>query len=322
MQTSKKPDWGKTLLFKLLVHATERRGRLPYRLFWPRFYGNTRDCTNTVATVIHGRPVLMNFNYAYPLASRIHPSFNNPLVELVHQTFQERGARVRVADIGAAIGDTVLLIEANCPEMVSEYLCVDGDQEFFAYLDLNLAPLSRCRRILQQLSSGHCQERSLVRTHGGTASALGSAHVGTVPLDEVVAANHVGPVDVLKIDADGFDGEILAGASRILKEQQPTVIFEWHPILCAQTGNSCLRHFEALLATGYEDLVWFDKFGVFSHFGRSDDLRNIQSMANFCCHGTSRDDWHFDVVALPRGSSIDRVTLADLKFARARRSQW
>ena len=112
----------------------------------------------------------------------------------------------------------------------------------------------------------------------------------------------------------------LAGASRILKEQQPTVIFEWHPILCAQTGNSCLRHFEALRAAGYEELVWFDKFGLFSHFGRTDNLREIQSMADFCRNSTTLDDWHFDVVALPKACAIDRVKLAELKFARARRS--
>ena len=92
MQTFKQPAWGTSLLFKLLVRATERRGRFPYRLFWSQLYLRTRGWTTPVATVIHDRPVLMNFNYAYPIASRILPSFNNPLVELVHLTF-------RIADL-------------------------------------------------------------------------------------------------------------------------------------------------------------------------------------------------------------------------------
>lgn len=271
---------------------------------------------------IHNRPVVVSFNYTYPIFCRRFPTLNDPLVELVHQAFRTLGRPIRLADIGAAVGDTVLLIDANCPRMVNEYICVDGDDEFFAYLDHNLSQLPNCRRFLSQLSSGHRQERSLIRTHGGTASAQGEKQNTAVPLDDLLAAEGVESVDVLKIDVDGFDGEVLAGAGRILCEQQPAVIFEWHPILCRQTGNSPFTHFQTLSEAGYSELVWFNKLGEFSHFGRPNDVSEIERLADYCLRSTTRYDWHYDVVALTPGSGIDRMKLADMAFAAARPSRW
>ena len=311
---------GKSFLFNILAHATSRRDRFPYRLFWDRFYAGTRSWTMPVTTVIHGHPVIINFNYSYPIFSRLFPALNNPLIELINQAFLALARPVRFVDVGAAIGDTVLLIEANCPRMISEYICVDGDREFFAYLEYNLASLPHCRRFLNQLSSGQRQERSLVRTHGGTASAQGPQLVAAVPLDDVLANNNIGPVDVLKIDVDGFDGEVLAGAERTLKKQQPAVIFEWHPRLCQQTGNDPFRGFEVLRATGYDRLVWFTKFGTFSHHGSTHDRDEHIRLQRQCLTALADEDYHFDVVAIPNQHPINEQDLANLNYASHKRS--
>lgn len=316
------PNRGKSFLFNLLAYVTSKRDRFPYRLFWDRFYTRTRSWTMPVTTVIHGRPVIINFNDCYPIFSRLFPALNNPLIELVNQVFLALARPVRFVDIGASVGDTVLLIEANCPRMVSQYICVEGDVEFFAFLEHNLASLPNCRRLLYQLSSGQRQERSLVRTHGGSASAQGPRLVTAVPLDDVLASNNVGPVDVLKIDVDGFDGEVLAGAERTLKEQQPAVIFEWHPKLCQETGNDPFRGFEALRATGYERLVWFTKFGTFSHYGSTHDRDGHIRLQRHCLTTSADEECYFDVVAIPNRHPINEQDLADLNYAGRKRSSY
>lgn len=318
--TAPTPHRGRSLLFNLLARTTRRRAQFPYSLFWDRLYRRTRNWTMPVTTTIHNRAVAVSFNYSYPIFSRQFPELNNPLVELVHQTFLTLGRPLRVVDIGAAIGDTVLLIEANCPAMVEEYVCVDGDAEFFSYLEHNLSPLGKCRCLLQLLSSAHRSERSLVRTHGGTASAQGAATAEALSLDEVFAQHRFGAIDVVKIDVDGFDGEVLAGAGEILRAQQPTVIFEWHPALCAATGNAPFRAFAALQAAGYEQTVWFTKFGGFSHFGDTTVTDGVKRLQELCLRSQHAPDWHYDVVALPANSRLDRVALAEMVFARRRAS--
>ena len=61
---------------------------------------------------------------------------------------------------------------------------------------------------------------ALVHTHAGTASPQGSAVSGR-PLDNVDALREA---DVLKVDTDGFDGGVVAGATHTLATARPHVI--------------------------------------------------------------------------------------------------
>jgi FkbM family methyltransferase len=228
---------------------------------------------------------------------------------------------IRLVDVGAAIGDTVLFVDANCSGQVSEYICVDGDQSFFGYLEQNLSGFSNVTCIFSQLSRSGGLNRSLVRTQPGTASAQGEDSVPTASLDTVLGSHDVGPVDVIKIDVDGFDGEVLAGAVALLQRDHPGVIFEWHPILCERTGNDRHEAFRSLVSAGYHRFIWFDKFGVFSHFMFRYDVAEIDAMADHCLADVSAD-WHYDVIALHDSSQITEQALSNLRFAAARTSRY
>ena len=64
-------------------------------------------------------------------------------------------------------------------------------------------------------------------------------------LDSLAALESVS-IDVLKIDVDGFDGKVLAGAVETLHRCRPSVLFEWHPKSIAATRNDPLCAFETL----------------------------------------------------------------------------
>lgn len=281
----------------------------------------SRVSTTGVETVIHGYNVSVNNGYPYPLIARQYRQFNNPLIELINQQFIQSGP-VTLVDVGAGVGDTILLIKANCPDMLSSFCCVDGDPEFVGYARKNLARFGNGKVIQALLSDDDGYERNLVRTHSGTASAQGTVLSQFCTLDRLLVIDFSVKVDVLKIDVDGFDGKVLAGSKQMLNKSKPAVIFEWHPILCRDTGNSWLQPFDVLVECGYAKFVWFTKVGEFSHFMRIYDPSAIDDLAKFCLTTTHRYDWHYDVIALHKSSPVDAVTLSKMDFAMQRISQY
>ena len=274
-----------------------------------------------VKTIIHGEPVTVNFGYTYPVFSRKYPSLNNPLIELAYQTYQIRRNPLIVVDVGAAVGDTVLFLRANCGQFISQYVCVDGDKEFLGYLRANVGRFGDVIIIPALLSEANVSAPALERTHAGTASAQGDATEQATTFDEAVLSE-VNRVDVIKIDVDGFDGRVLAGAKKTLTQFQPTVIFEWHPKLYKKTGSDLLQPFTTLQECNYHSFVWFNKYGEFSHFMRSVDTELLQQVGRLCIDERLHVDWHYDVVAIPGTILIDPVQMAECQFARSCRSRF
>lgn len=76
-----------------------------------------------------------------------------------------------------------------------------------------------------------------------------------------------------------------------------------------------------LSEAGYRWLIWFDKYGVFSHVDDGYRAGPVDVLAELCVSGRARDpDWHYDVVALPEGSPIRPAEMATLDYARSSRS--
>lgn len=292
--------------------------RLTARIWQALWRRSCRIFGGTVRTSIHGRPVLASYGHTYPIYARKYHTLNNPLIELVYQTYSAKQAPITVVDIGANIGDTIMMIDANCPGMLGRYFCVEGDTDFFQLLQHNLGGDPRGTLLHELLSDYAGVERRLVRTNAGTASARGehSQHARTL---DAALGDAVPRIDVLKSDVDGFDGRALAGARQLLQRDRPAVIFEWHPLLCRQTGNDWNEHFQVLSDCGYDRFVWFTKFGAWSHFMLAGDA-SIAMMADVCLHSRTYGDWHYDIAALHEHSTLSQRALADLRFAQARRS--
>lgn len=312
-----------SLIYNLLVKTVKLDDYKYTSNLWQKFWRKSCDIfSDPVSTTIHGHKVIVNYGYTYPIFSRKFHSYNNPLVELVYQAYSTKNLPIVFIDIGAAVGDTVLLIYSNCPNMIDNFYCIDGDNEFFRYLQNNLGHLKEGQLILSMLSQDEIAERELIRTHRGTASAQGETAVPARPLDLVMLEANLQAVDVIKIDVDGFDGKVLRGGRGILQKYRPAVIFEWHPILCKRTCNSWTEHFEILVNCGYEQFIWFTKFGDFSHFMNGLEEKSINHAAELCLRDRLCYDWHYDIVALHRDSLINPVKLAELSSARSRKSKF
>jgi FkbM family methyltransferase len=312
-----------SLFYNALISLLWLTNHKTTSLIWNKLW--SKSCQNisaTVYTVIHNHKVLVNFGHPYPIISRQYRLFNNPLIELTYQAYAINHTPIIFVDVGAGVGDTVLLVNENCPEMVKKFYCVDGDPEFFEYLQHNLYNLSEKKLFLALLSSSCDKERALIRTHKGTASAQGQIRVPSNTLSSLILPEELNRIDLIKIDVDGFDGKVLLGARKILDKYKPAVIFEWHPKLCKEAGNNWTDHFNVLKEAGYSKFIWFNKFGEFSHFMECCDTRGIDRLAEFCLNSHFYYDWHYDIIALHDKSLLSPIALAEASYAKSRRSRY
>ena len=316
-----RPSWLESVLYNALVclYCFERYPYLSrlWRRAWQR---SCRRFSAPVRTSIHGRNVVVNYGHTYPLYSRRFRTLNNPIVELLFQSYAVKKRSITLVDVGANVGDTILLLESACPGMLGGFCCLDADPEFFAYLQNNLAHLDSGKFVLALLSSHEGSERSLVRHLRSTASPQGHEEVSARTLDSAIREAGVQKIDILKTDVDGFDGRVLQGAREILAKDQPAVIFEWHPLLCRGASSNWTDHFQALEQSGYEKFLWFTKYGEFSHFSGDGERKGVAMLAELCLNSQTYDDWHYDVIALHSRSPLAPLALAEMAYAKKRKS--
>lgn len=272
-----------------------------------------------VRTTLFGFPVRLTSAAVYPLYPRRWPTYNDPLVELVWATAASAGRAVNVVDVGAAMGDTALLLRASCRGQVARTICIEGDPVFYTFLAHNVAALDDVLPVCAALSD-EPQMPSLERNPVGTAVATGTRQVPATTLDRVLEGLGDSPVDVLKIDTDGYDGRVLGGASETLARDQPTVIFEWDPGSYVKTRSDWHQPFEVLDRAGYSTFVWYTKYGEFSHFMTGYRRADVDAHAQYCQETRARPEWHYDVIGVPAKRGISPVVLADLQQARAHKA--
>jgi FkbM family methyltransferase len=72
-----------------------------------------------------------------------------------------------------------------------------------------------------------------------------------VPLSDVLDSLHDGPVDLLKVDVEGFEHKVLVGAGRHLGTTIKQLVVELHPAQLAALGSSLERVVKLLRDRGY-----------------------------------------------------------------------
>lgn len=305
-------------LFNLLL----KNYRLRKNKIYDRLLNYAMNPVFPVKTTIHGRTVLIPSNYSYPFVSRNHISFNNPYLELVYQTYQVKKQKLVIADVGAAVGDTFLFLKANLPEAIGKVYCVEGSSYFLSFLKKNVGSEAEAEILNLLLSGEETEIPALIHHHGSSAMAAGKVKLTATTLDRLLERGQIPSIDVLKTDVDGYDGKVLKGATKILSELQPSVIFEFHPGLIKQAGSDILLAFKTLSDSGYNSLLWYDKFGRFCHQSVSDEYKQIEEIAIRSINGFYGEDWHYDIIALTGLHKYDMDSLKNCSFASTKPSPW
>jgi FkbM family methyltransferase len=181
----------------------------------------------------------------------------------IFQAFLKPGDTV--VDVGANIGVTAA-IEAILVEP-GRVLAIEALPETFGFLSENLAGsgLTGVSCVNAAAAAAPGAVEMIVHPGWGFGAFVGYENVldryrdftaYQVPartLDQLVEAAELDRVDFVKIDVEGFELEVLRGASRVLQEHRPTVILE--------ANHYCLNVFRRLSIVDFLEEV-LDVFPV------------------------------------------------------------
>lgn len=285
---------------------THRSPRRVLRRAHPRLWAALSwSARGPLRAEMYGLPLWVPVGDRRPVWAAEIPSLGTPIVAAVHLARATRGRPVAVVDVGAAVGDTAALVLQRCPGEVGRLVCIEGHPDFFRLLirnlDDHLRPAARgvvFAAVHALLAEEDTEVPALLEgVHAGTAAVGGGGLVRAVPLDDVLPRG--APIDVLKIDTDGFDGRILAGARRTLATEQPVVVFEWSPIQYTDLGSDLLQPFEVLASCGYERFLLYSKEGRYVGDVDAVDADRLGELAAGFEATRGRGDDYVDVLALP-----------------------
>jgi FkbM family methyltransferase len=101
-----------------------------------------------------------------------------------------------------------------------------------------------------------------IGTHSAAKAAVGGGASVKVPMrsiDAFVATRAISRIDVVKIDVEGYDGQVLQGALHTLRRRKPVLFIEYSPALLEACGQNP-DEFVALMGGIYKYCILVDAF--------------------------------------------------------------
>jgi FkbM family methyltransferase len=229
---------------------------------------------------------------------------------LVSRALKLAGKKGVVLDIGANIGDSMIIIATNSGLPVH---CVEASDFFFAYLKENIARHFPGQATAQQVFvTSKDDEAPMGLVHWG-----GTARPSAAPFTEQCGALSIrlllrrfDAVALLKVDTDGYDQEIILGAfaadaGTTPEKRRFAIYFEFEiatsePDLVRLLCQRSLAFFQRMAELGYDSGFFWDDLGrCLGEFDmrQSNILRNI---INYMTHLRQRPVWGFDICLIHR----------------------
>ena len=314
----------RSLVYNALIRTTFARKLPLFSKIWNTLWRwQCRTYSGLVKSTLHGQPVILTNGHWYSLVCREYPRFNQPLYAIVKVLADRKPEPIQLVDVGAAVGDTVLFLEANFGSQIGRYLCIDGDKEFYGFQEYNLSSVkNKCINYFALLSDKEELISSIDKVDPTTGSAVGALKEQSETIDQILAKTGFGKVDVIKVDIDGYDGKALGGAVNCLKSDRPLVIFEWNTPYYELVGNSITQPFEVLSAAGYDHFLWFTNLGDFAFYTRGYDLNVLNTMQIYCKNQHSFNGRHYDVIAIHQNSGIDPNAIIHINENQVQKSRY
>jgi FkbM family methyltransferase len=216
-----------------------------------------------VTAVVYGRKVLLPKAHSITYNLSHFPYYNSNLQRIVQSCRQHRQDSFSIVDIGANIGDTLLMLRQVTDLPVH---CFEGDDFYFDLLQKNTAGIanSHLHKVLLSDKPGQIRVHSKI--------SLGSSQFVTdddkavwqdfTSIDNYFHAHLPDePVGVLKTDTDGFDLRIIEGGAATIRRNHPVIFLEYDRALFEPNGSDGLRFFALLEELGYSGLVVYDNYG-------------------------------------------------------------
>jgi FkbM family methyltransferase len=171
----------------------------------------------------------------YRLPLELHRSVTHRLLCVEGERFVSESDLLRsvvrkddvVIDVGANIGYLTLIFH-QCIGQGGKIVCIEPDTD-------NLRELSRCIELnaIQNVTIQHAAVGASFGTVrlspglNGHVGERGSSEVPQITLDSLI---HRSPT-FIKVDVEGYESNVLAGARELIETLRPRLFFELHPAL-------------------------------------------------------------------------------------------
>jgi FkbM family methyltransferase len=213
-----------------------------------------------------------------------------------------------VLDIGANCGDTLAAIVPAGPRL--RYCAVEPSDNYYKYLEQNIETIRKSFPLVSLSYTksliGNSDGLYTLIEKDGTATAVkvekqdDVLEINSKTLDKTSLTQLVKAQDsqfrlrLLKTDTDGTDWDVINSGLEIIKESQPTIIFECAP----QDDDAFLAYqstFEKLSNLGYQHFYIFDNYG--EHVCCVNKIGTLVDFMRYCYKQSHRTIHYIDVVA-------------------------
>jgi FkbM family methyltransferase len=202
------------------------------------------------------------------------------LAAAVERKYPGRG----FVDVGANVGDTAAIVRAHSNLPI---LCIEGSEFFFELLKENIRQFKGELELECTLvDSASAERKGSLSVEYGTASFHTDSNEGAsrrfARLDSILARHpRFQSSKILKIDTDGMDGRILAGAMDWISAARPVLFWEHDIGRDAAAGGPGLNIFERLLEIGYRAGLVFDNTGEFIQTVSLDARQQLADLSDY-----------------------------------------
>ncbi|MPZ24574.1 MAG: FkbM family methyltransferase, partial [Dehalococcoidia bacterium] len=213
------------------------------------------------------------------------------------------GGAPLICEVGSNIGASVMQIFAARPS--AAVVCFEPSDRFRPFLEANLELAGYPATKVIPLLAGQTTGSMTLYNTETTASVVAewrddhplprAQQARMTTLDDVFVRCR--RLDFLKIDADGFDFEVLRGGETILRRDRPVIYFELSPQLLSSPPQDDLAWLQTL---GYPTFICFFPMG-----GGKGVSADVDEVTRWCA-----DASHCDVLACPAGSEVEARALA------------
>jgi FkbM family methyltransferase len=254
--------------------------------------------------------------FCYPEASQIGAAISagvhwDQVLKPIVETLLPQPNPV-VVEVGSNIGASILEVLAVRPQ--ARIVCYEPSDRYRAVLEHNLGAAGhnqvdvRASIVGTEPGTGQIHTDETSGRMGHMAHLTRSQAAPVVRLDDDFAGR-TEPVELLKVDTDGYDMEVLRSAEKMLVSDQPVLFIEFCPALMDSDPIADITWLQGL---GYANLVCLDNWG--NYVGTTDDAAQVVAW--------SSADSHCDILAVASGSPgarrLAEVTSAIKKFAPSR----
>jgi FkbM family methyltransferase len=259
---------------------------------------------------IHGRSMNMPLSHELPAYLHQLPLYD-ALPGRLGRFLRQSRMRLCLIDVGANIGDSITGFGIGTADRV---LAVEPNPHFSRYLLQNWPDPAVVSHSSCLCSADSGLENFVIAEDRGTASIRrddAGTRMQRMPLDQLVSEfEGFEHIDVVKIDTDGHDLEVLAGARGLIQAHKPALLFECDIFGRTDYVAAVHERLRTLLDCGYRTLIVYDNQGYL--VGRF-ELADQAALSRLLFQQLVSPRHYFDLVLL-QSPAADAFYASEVEF--------